>query len=68
MNDQLTNTTVNQLRLRDLGDEEAQMMDKDFVGARIWDATYRWAWKRIDRLVMLLTDSPNIRDVIALRS
>ena len=45
----------NQLKLRDLGDDEANEMDVDYVEALEYG---------IDRLVMLLTNSDTIREVL----
>lgn len=55
-----------QVAQREAGDDEAQMLDDDYLTALEYGLPPNGGWGiGIDRLIMLLTDTSNIKDIIA---
>ena len=56
---------MEQAELKNNGDEEAMMMDRDYIGAMEYGMPPISGWGiGIDRLVQILTDADNIKDCI----
>ena len=56
---------LEQASLKDAGDEEAMMMDYDYIGAMEYGMPPISGWGLgIDRLVQILTSAENIRDCV----
>jgi len=56
---------LTQEKAREAGDQEAHMMDRDYIEAMEYGMPPMAGWGMgVDRLVMLLTDAPSIREAV----